>query len=326
MTGAVSLLIAATATQDRTPPTNARGRADITGIWTNRSGTSLDSPATHNRGNPLETTAATFRVPTARDRYYQGGGLRKDRDGVTTVTPDGLAYALDGERIRQERGESDSWLDRNPWERCISRGMPAMMLPEPHAEHHVIVDAGDVVALHAEALHETRLVTIGTPLPLRARPPPSRLGTSHGEWTDERTLTITTTGFRGDRPGRDRVPPTSPIPGRRRGPGHTMTITETIRMINTDRLAYRLVMDEPRFLDEPIVYEFPMRRETRHPHVLEYACHEGNRSMPTMLRGARLNEAEAIAASRRASSRRLLNDHPGTAEPALPYRTGRRWR
>ena len=79
------------------------------------------------------------------------------------------------------------------------------------------------------------------------------------------TLTITTTGFRGDRPGRDRVPPTSPIPGRRRGPGHTMTITETIRMINTDRLAYRLVMDEPRFLDEPIVYEFPMRRRDTAP-------------------------------------------------------------
>ena len=306
-------------------PKTARGTADLTGVWTNRTGAPLENRWTQD---PLATaepdpTDTGFRTTRRQDLVEAGGSVRIDRDGLTSMTPAGMARAVAGEAIRQRRGEADSWRDRNTWERCLTRGMPPMMLPEAQADHYLIADAGDVIAIHAETLHETRLIQVDPPDRPDPRRPRTRLGRSRGTWLTARTLRITTDRFTVDATDNldnSQVPPAQPIPGQARGPGHRRRTVETVTMRTADVVDYRLELDEPDTVAETVVYQLKLHRVTNNPIVYPYDCHEQNRSMPTILRGARLDEDQSVEASRRQSRTRLAAGHPGTAGPALPFR------
>jgi hypothetical protein len=54
-------------------------------------------------------------------------------------------------------------------------------------------------------------------------------------------------------------------------------------------LAAEFTVDDPTVCTRPWTAVTPMTRNT--DHLFEDACHEGNRSVPTMLRAIRLQEA-----------------------------------
>ena len=114
-----------------------------------------------------------------------------------------------GARPRAGRGPSDSWEDRSLYDRCITRGLPAVMFPTIYNNNERIVQGPGYVAITYEMIHETRLI------PLDGRPhAPAHfkmlMGDSRGHWEGD-TLVIDTTNFtdrtnyRGSR--RDAAPP-----------------------------------------------------------------------------------------------------------------------
>ena len=151
-----------------------------------------------------------------------------------------------------------------------------------------IIQAKDTVALVTEG--ETRIV------PLDGRPHVSEKlrswgGDSRGRWEGD-TLVIETRNF-----------------NRRTqsfaGAGNSLdkVVTERLTRVSKDALQYEATIVDPKTFQDKIVISLPMAKvEAR---IYEYACHEGNYSLPMILAGARKDEREGNVAGprRRGSSR-----------------------
>ena len=84
--------------------------------------------------------------------------------------PRGAATAAAAAEARKLRGPADHPEDRNLWERCITRGMPTVMLPQVYNGHYQIIQTSDHVVILAEMIHDARIIPIdGRPhLPRRS--------------------------------------------------------------------------------------------------------------------------------------------------------------
>ena len=73
-------------------------------------------------------------------------------------------------------------------------------------------------------------------------------------------------------------------------------ITERFTRVSDTELVYRYTVDDPELYTEPWTGEFSL---TRHEvPMYEYACHEGNYSMPTILLGGQTESAKLAEAER----------------------------
>jgi len=159
----------------------------------------------------------------------------------------------------------------------LTAGPP--MLPYSYNSNYQIVQTGDVVMIHAEMIHDARMVHLdGRPhLPARMR---SWMGDSIGRW-DGDTLIIDTTnfndagGFYGDAGGNF-------------GWDRNLHIVERLRLFDADTLLYQFEIDNPTAFTQPWKGELTMTRSGE--MIYEYACHEGNYSLTNMLRGFRAAE------------------------------------
>ncbi len=73
-----------------------------------------------------------------------------------------------------------------------------------------------------------------------------------------------------------------------------MTLVERFTRVDDDTLEYTFIVTDPDTWSSPWTLSMPMRR-TDLP-LFEYACHEGNYSMPGVLGGTRAEERKAAAA------------------------------
>ena len=76
-----------------------------------------------------------------------------------------------------------------------------------------------------------------------------------------------------------------------RGSGEKLHLVERFTRISDDTIIYQFTAEDPTTWDKPWTAEIPMTK-TRGP-VYEWACHEGNSEIVTILRGARVAEEEA---------------------------------
>jgi hypothetical protein len=78
-------------------------------------------------------------------------------------------------------------------------------------------------------------------------------------------------------------------------------VTEWFTRVSPTRLNYRFQVEDPDIWDAPWggEYNFAPMRGT----IYEYACHEGNYALPSILAGARQQEKEAAAAAVRKPGR-----------------------
>ncbi len=75
------------------------------------------------------------------------------------------------------------------------------------------------------------------------------------------------------------------------GSGAGLRLVHRFRRIDQDTLDYSYTVEDPESFVEPWSVEFPL---TNAPAMIyEFACHEGNRSMPLLLLGARATEESA---------------------------------
>ena len=75
-----------------------------------------------------------------------------------------------------------------------------------------------------------------------------------------------------------------------------MRLIERFTRIGAEELLYEYKIDDPKSFTKPWSAAIPMKK-TDQP-MFEYACHEGNYSMVTMLEGARATDKTADKAAK----------------------------
>jgi len=154
------------------------------------------------------------------------------------------------------------WVDDfGPFDRCLTRGMPASMLTGAYNMGIRIAQSPGLVAIPLEMIHETRMVYLDG----RPAPPPSvtdYLGYSRGHWEGD-TLVIETTNFT---PGiTNGVSPNS----------DKMKVVERLTPTGPDQIRYEAWVEDPVMLTAPYKIDIPWQRNKAY-EFYEYACHEGN--------------------------------------------------
>ena len=186
----------------------------------------------------------------------------------------------------------DSELDFDTWDRCITRGMPASMFPFRYNNGVQIIQAPGYVILNMEMIHEARIVPIG------GGPAPSSavkqwLGVSRGHW-EGATLLIETTNIK---PGASatNIGVVGAPPGNRFPTSERMRITERLTRLNDRMMVYEITTEDPVVLTRPWTARFPLKLDNGYKWW-EYACIEGNRTIPDYISASRAERAAEAAA------------------------------
>jgi len=200
---------------------------------------------------------------------------------IPALTPEGERRALDKRGLwtanndyeNGARGTSlDSYADRPLQERCLGwtvTGPP--MIPGAYNNNLSIYQNADHVVVVNEMVHEHRMIPLDG-RPQVASPIRMWMGSSRGRW-DGDTLVVTTANFR---------------PMVFRSASEKLKLTEKFLRVDADALLYEFTVDDPLTWTNPWTVQFPMTRMDE--PVYEYACHEGNYSLPNILKGARAAE------------------------------------
>ncbi|HEU4651412.1 MAG TPA: hypothetical protein VFS49_08350 [Croceibacterium sp.] len=181
----------------------------------------------------------------------------------------------EGKRRQQFMGSSwkgevfERIADFNSLDRCITRGMPASMVPFPYNNGVRIFQSPGWVVLNHEMIHEQRFI----PLDGRAQQPAGYttwLGSSRGHF-EGNTLVVETTNFNGLAP--------MVIVGPSNGTAGIPTSTE-MKIVEhftptPDGVYYEAWVEDPVILTGPFKIGYPWKRNNAY-EPFEYACHEGN--------------------------------------------------
>ena len=281
-------------------PRTSWGEPDLQGVWTSNSsqGIPLERPddiATEEL-TPEEAVArregGTLGSIWGYDREWRDTTLGYGNARVSTqvamvidppdgrippLTPRGEELAANAETARRAytRGPSAGPEDLTPYVRCITRGLPSMMMPSVYNNGLQIVQGPGYVAVTKEMIHETRII------PTEPRPDEGQelelwLGVPQGRWEGD-TLVIETTNFNGR--------------ASYRGSTADLTLTERYTRIGPEALEYQFTIDDPEVWTKPWTAMFRFEKDDQQYELVEYACHEGNYGMTNILSGSRAVEA-----------------------------------
>lgn len=300
-----------------TPPRTAWGEPDLRGVWDFRTITPLERPSELAGKEVLsDEEAAEFQtqelqrrdkdrrtsdgltaeqdVGNAYNQFWWDYGDKLSEDKRTSLIvdpPDGRIPALTPKakerydairaaRARPPHGPED----RGVAERCIlgfNAGPP--FTPSAYNNNVHIFQTPGYAVLLIEMVHDARIV------PLDGRPHlPENIrqwrGDARGRW-EGNTLVVESTNFT------DKAS--------FQGSGKNIRLIERFTRMGPDRLIYEYKIDDPESFAKPWAAAIPMKK-TDEP-MFEYACHEGNYSMITMLGGARAAEKAAEEAAKKES-------------------------
>lgn len=276
------------------------GDPDLQGAWTNATTTPLERSDASAKAVLSDADANAIDAEFARTCaacktwWDRGATVASRRTSIVVDPPDGRIPALtpEGRReaearaeARRGRGVADSWEDRPLQERCLLfHGVPP--LPTNYNNNYRIFQTRDVVAILYEMLHEVRIVPLdGRP---HLAPAISRwMGDSRGRWEGD-TLVVDTTNFS------DKVYSLRGAAANEPaflGTGRTMRVVERFTRTASDRIDYYFTIDDPATYTRPWTGWLPLL--PLDGHLYEYACHEGNSQMSSILAGARREEEAA---------------------------------
>ena len=311
----LACVLSASAAQgaDYKAPRNASGQPDLQGIWTNTSLTWLQR-APIFKG--LIATEAEEKMMLAGFQQMAGDLLStsvdpnapappvvKDAPQADILEMDLRLARIGGERrsswivdpadgklpftdvgkkaARQSGGNYDGPEARPLEERClIAIGSPEgpPMMNTGFNGHYQIVQTKDHVAISIEMNHDVRIIRLTD----KARPPAGFLpwmGDSVGWWEGD-TLVVETVNFHpktyvGSLTGGFMWSPK----GR---------LVERFTRTGPNDILYEFAAEDPVMFTKPWKAQMPLRA-AKGP-IYEYACHEGNYSLPNALSGARYQE------------------------------------
>jgi hypothetical protein len=175
-------------------------------------------------------------------------------------------------------------------ERCLvgfNAGPP--LTPGAYNNNLRIVQTPTHVVLVTEMIHDARIV----PMDGRSRLPEEIQrwsGDARGHW-EGNTLVVVSANFTDKKP-------TLQLPitldtldeGGAVGSAVNMRLTERFTLTASDRLRYEYTIEDPETFVRPFTVVIPLRATDA--QMYEYACHEANYAVPSMLKGARLLDQE----------------------------------
>jgi hypothetical protein len=169
--------------------------------------------------------------------------------------------------------------DLGPYDRCITRGLLASMLPTGYNMGTRIVQLPGFVVILNEMIHEARVV------PLDGRPHlgdriAQYMGDPRGRW-DGDTLVVESRNFNA------RVGLT--LNGNATPTSRSLRIEERFTRVDAETIRYEATIDDPETWTRPWTVSLPLTRQPDYG-MYEYACHEGNYGMRHILSGARSDE------------------------------------
>ena len=205
---------------------------------------------------------------------------------LPVLTPQGK-QAVDARVARMATSGFDGPEMRMPGERCIlgfgtNSGPP--MLPVMYNSHFQIVQSKDSVLIQVEMVHDARVIPLRkTHLPASIRP---WMGSSIGHWEGE-TLVVETINFHPQQTlsiGGGATYRTVPVTDQ-------LKVTERFTRKDPRTILYQFTVEDPGTFETPWRGEMPLN--LMNAPLYEYACHEGNYSLPGILAGAREDEKKA---------------------------------
>jgi hypothetical protein len=214
--------------------------------------------------------------------------VRGERRTRTVVQPaDGkLPYTPDA-RKASARGPVDRLYDnheeRPNWERCItSLGLPPVHgVGTTSVNPRHIIQRPDQIVIHTEYGDEARIIPFtDTHRPKALHSP---IGDSIARWEGD-TLVIETTSL----PEKDRIRFFSNliVTGQSK-------VIERFTRLSENELLYQYTVEDPATYTAPWLAEYSLYRTPQ--RMFEHACHEGNYSLPNILRAQRVKDARPAA-------------------------------
>jgi len=185
-----------------------------------------------------------------------------------------------GKWLAAGAGQFDGPEMRSPWERCFFVGgqLPPMIAWTYNANFQIVQNK-DYVMIMREMAHDARIIRIN------GQPFPDQLfqwsGNSVGHWEND-VLVVNSKGFH---------PQSSHLFIRS---SDKLEIVERFQLISDSEILYQYTVTDPEIYARPFTVEMTLRRKAEGETIYEYACHEGNYSLPSILAGARREEVESL--------------------------------
>ena len=210
--------------------------------------------------------------------------VRGERRTRSVVLPaDGRLPYTEAARKESQRGPQNPRLDnpeeRPNWERCItSLGLPPVHgMGTTSVNPRQFIQVPGQVVIHTEYGDEARII------PLTRTHKPKALHSWMGDsiaWWEGETLVVETIAA----PANDRVRFFSNLIVTPES-----VVTERFTRVADDELLYQYTIEDPAIYTAPWMAEYSLYRTDQ--KMLEHACHEGNHSLPNILRGRRVRDA-----------------------------------
>lgn len=308
---ALLLLAAPAAAADYRAPRNAYGQPDLGGVWNTNFILPLEAPPgapglvlpeaeARAYADKLAADAASFaslaidgEVADLSQRMREAGlgvvrGQRRTRqvvlpaDGIIPMTPRGRGQVRFIETVLRNSPDppwpSDHPEQRPSWERCVvGQGQPPITIVTD-INPRQILQTRDAVVILTEYGPDLRVIPFTDEHGPAVLTGP--LGDSIARW-DGDTLVIETIRL----PAKDMIRPlpTLLVPA-------SAVVEERYTRFSRTELLYQFTVRDPSIYTGPWLAEYAL---TASPDpILEFACHEGNYSLPNILAGARAKERE----------------------------------
>jgi hypothetical protein len=305
--------IFAVAAQDYQAPKTLFGVPDVQGVWTYQTRTSLQRPELYetleiDKETMLEKMISTDEynkilaetgaegpsggaVGAYNDFWFAPGDALafmngKYRTSLIVDPADGqIPWQEEGQKTRQSQRKnllmgnerSDGPEGRALADRCLVSYASTMPFVSSFYNNNMqIVQTPGHVMLLAEMVHNVRVVRIDADF--RNLGFRQWLGDSIGYY-EEDTLVVITKNF-------------SPWQIKEQLISENVTLTERFRRVAEDEMHYSFTIEDPELYTQAWTAEMPMT--TLDEQLYEYACHEGNYSLPAILAGARREEVDAV--------------------------------
>jgi hypothetical protein len=192
----------------------------------------------------------------------------------------------------------DSVADFGTWNRCITRGLPNGMFPNPYNNGIQIVQAPGYVVINLEMIHEARIIPLGKMAPLDGAIQQWQ-GSSRGHWEGNK-LVVETTNFNGQTSMTD--VPTRGSPRDPRASSTQMKLVETFERTGDNDLTYRVTINDPVTQVASWSAQLPWKRDDSYA-IYEYACHEDNEAVRNYIVTSRFRRAQEAAKNQEAGKK-----------------------
>ena len=210
------------------------------------------------------------------------------------------------------RGQTFDWVtDFDSWDRCITRGFPASMLPFRYNNGVQILQSPGYVVINLEMIHDARII----PLDGRGAPPKavtSWMGESRGHW-EGNTLVVETTNIRPGAAPLNAATIGGPQPAWNTVPmSPEAKVVERFTLINPNTLTYEMTYSDPKVWTAPFTLRVDWPRNQKY-EFYEYACHEGDEQVRNYIVANRSLRAKIAAGEAKPGD--ALGSAPSPANP-----------